>query len=115
MSEPLHIEVSALAATHIRAAESWWRLNRPKAPNAIREELERASSLIAVQPQVGRVLGTSRDPVYVDCTLRGFATISTTASQKHPDNSNSGLLARKPWRQPSNLKSRPRRQRAITI
>ena len=53
MSEPLHAEVSALAATQIRAAESWWRLNRPEAPNAIREDLERAVSIIAVQLQVG--------------------------------------------------------------
>lgn len=53
MSEPLHVEVSTLAAAQIRAAEAWWRLNRPKTPNAIREDLERASSLIAVQPQVG--------------------------------------------------------------
>ena len=53
MSRPLHIEVSDLAKTQIRAAEQWWRLNRPKAPNAIREELERASSLISVQPEVG--------------------------------------------------------------
>ena len=53
MTEPLHVEVSALAAAQVRTAEAWWRLNRPKAPNAIREELERASSLIAVQPQVG--------------------------------------------------------------
>ena len=53
MSRPLHVEVSALAAAYIRAAEEWWRLNRPKAPNAIREDLERASSLIAVQPEIG--------------------------------------------------------------
>ena len=53
MSRPLHIEVSDLAKAQIRAAEQWWRLNRPKAPNAIREELERASSLISVQPEVG--------------------------------------------------------------
>lgn len=53
MSEPLPVEVSDLAAGHIRAAEVWWRLNRPKALNAIREELERASSLIAVQPELG--------------------------------------------------------------
>lgn len=53
MSEPLHVEVSKLAAGHIRAAEAWWRSNRSKAPNAIREELERASSLIAVQPGIG--------------------------------------------------------------
>jgi plasmid stabilization system protein ParE len=53
VSQPLHIEVSDLAKAQIRAAEEWWRLNRPKAPNAIREELERASSLISVQPKVG--------------------------------------------------------------
>lgn len=53
MSKPLHVEVSAIAAVQVRAAEAWWRLNRPKAPNAIREELERASSLIAMQPEVG--------------------------------------------------------------
>jgi len=53
VSEPLPVDVSELAAGHIRAAESWWRVNRPKAPNAIREELERATFLIAVQPGIG--------------------------------------------------------------
>jgi plasmid stabilization system protein ParE len=53
VSRPLEIEVSDLARAQIRAAEQWWRLNRPKAPNAIREELERASLLVSVQPEVG--------------------------------------------------------------
>ena len=53
MSGPLQIEVSDLAKGQIRAAEQWWRLNRPHAPNAIREELERASLLIALHPQIG--------------------------------------------------------------
>lgn len=53
MSEPLPIEVSALAAAQVRAAEMWWQLHRPKAPGAIRFELERASSLIALQPGIG--------------------------------------------------------------
>ena len=53
MSRPLDIELSELAKAQIRDAEDWWRLNRPKAPNAIREELERASLLISVQPQIG--------------------------------------------------------------
>ena len=53
MSRPLDIEVSDLATAQIRAAEAWWRINRSKAPNAIREELERASFLISVQPQIG--------------------------------------------------------------
>ena len=53
MSEPLHVEVSALASGQIREAEAWWRVNRTKAPNAIREELERASGLVAAQPHIG--------------------------------------------------------------
>jgi plasmid stabilization system protein ParE len=50
---PLPIEVSDLARAQIRAAQDWWRVNRQKAPNAIREELERASLLISVQPEIG--------------------------------------------------------------
>jgi plasmid stabilization system protein ParE len=53
VSEPLSIEVTALAAAQVRTAEIWWRDNRPKAPGAIRTELERACSLIALQPQIG--------------------------------------------------------------
>ena len=60
MSRPLDIEISDLAKAQIRTAEDWWRLNRPKAPNAIREELERAASIISVQPEVGtRALNVS--------------------------------------------------------
>jgi hypothetical protein len=42
-----HHSAVPIAKAQIRAAEEWWRLNRPKAPNAIREELERAASLIS--------------------------------------------------------------------
>jgi hypothetical protein len=53
VSRPLPIDISDLARAHVRAAEEWWRLNRPKAPNAIREELERASVFISIQPKSG--------------------------------------------------------------
>jgi len=53
VSRPLDIEISDLAKAQIRTAEDWWRLNRPKAPNAIREELERAASIVSLQPEVG--------------------------------------------------------------
>jgi plasmid stabilization system protein ParE len=57
---PLDIDISDLAKTQIRAAEDWWRLHRSKAPNAIREELERAASIISVQPEAGaRALNVS--------------------------------------------------------
>ena len=53
MNIPLHIEVSELADQQIREQDAWWRQNRLKAPNAIREELERISSLIAFHPDIG--------------------------------------------------------------
>ncbi len=53
MTRPFQIEVSDLARAQIVAAEGWWRINRPRAPSAIREDLERASTLIARQPEIG--------------------------------------------------------------
>ena len=53
MTEPLPVQVTGLAARQIRDAEAWWRINRTAAPNAISQELQRAFSLIASQPQAG--------------------------------------------------------------
>jgi hypothetical protein len=53
MTQRLHVEFTALAATQVREAEQWWRLNRPAAPNAIREEIEQLLPLIALQPRIG--------------------------------------------------------------
>jgi plasmid stabilization system protein ParE len=53
VSRHLHIEVSDLADGQIREADSWWRENRLKAPNAIREELERIGAIIASRPHLG--------------------------------------------------------------
>jgi plasmid stabilization system protein ParE len=53
MSGPLRVKLTALAARQIREAEAWWRANRTAAPNAIRQELQRAFSLIASQPTAG--------------------------------------------------------------
>ncbi|HEX6095703.1 MAG TPA: type II toxin-antitoxin system RelE/ParE family toxin [Thermoanaerobaculia bacterium] len=55
MSEPLALRVTGLAAQHIRAAELWWRINRTAAPNAVRQELERAFALITIQPRIGSI------------------------------------------------------------
>lgn len=53
MSGALHIEVSELAEQQIQEADRWWRKNRLKAPNAVREELERIGALIAFRPHLG--------------------------------------------------------------
>jgi hypothetical protein len=42
VNRPLAVDVSDLAKGQIRAADDWWRLNRPSAANAIHEELDRA-------------------------------------------------------------------------
>jgi plasmid stabilization system protein ParE len=53
MNPALPVRLTALAARHIQEAERWWRINRTAAPNAVRQELERATTLIASQPHVG--------------------------------------------------------------
>lgn len=53
MIDRLPLQVTALASQQIRVAEAWWHLNRTAAPNAVREELERAFSLISAQPRIG--------------------------------------------------------------
>jgi plasmid stabilization system protein ParE len=53
LTERLAIRVAQRAAREIEEAYEWWRKNRPDAPDAIREELERAFALIASQPNVG--------------------------------------------------------------
>ncbi|HJW93516.1 MAG TPA: type II toxin-antitoxin system RelE/ParE family toxin [Thermoanaerobaculia bacterium] len=53
MSFAREIEVSELADRQIREADSWWRKNRQRAPNAIREELEKIRDVIAFQPHIG--------------------------------------------------------------
>jgi len=53
VSGALHIEVSELADQQIQEADRWWQQNRSKAPNAIREELERIGALLAFRPHLG--------------------------------------------------------------
>ena len=62
MTERLPVQITALAAQHIRRAESWWRINRTAAPNAVRQEVERALALIAGQPRIGSIATNVRLP-----------------------------------------------------
>ena len=49
----LPIMVTLLADAQIQQASKWWLANREKAPQAFKEEIERAFSLIAQRPEVG--------------------------------------------------------------
>jgi ParE toxin of type II toxin-antitoxin system, parDE len=53
VSSRLSIVFTRRAATHVEEAGRWWRNNRTKAPDALREELDNALQLIASQPEVG--------------------------------------------------------------
>lgn len=50
---PLPIEITDLAAEHIRDADAWWRKHRLSVPNAVREDLDKAFQMIGVQPHIG--------------------------------------------------------------
>ena len=62
MTQTLAIQITGPAARQIRDAESWWRINRLAAPDAIAQELERAFSLIAAQPDVGGLASNAKLP-----------------------------------------------------
>jgi plasmid stabilization system protein ParE len=50
---PLPVKVSDNAQAQIEQAAAWWAKNRPAAPGAIREELDRILGFLAVQPGMG--------------------------------------------------------------
>ena len=108
MSEPLHVEVSALASGQIREAEAWWRVNRTKAPNAIREEFERASGLVATQPHIGtRARNLTLTGVRRLYLARIRYDILLPRHRRAGATRDSGFLAYKPRQQTSDLKNRP--------
>jgi len=53
MSGRLRIEITEQAQTQISVASAWWADNRPAAPGAIREELDRVLDLLRVRPDIG--------------------------------------------------------------
>jgi plasmid stabilization system protein ParE len=79
MSAELVVEVTHLAARHIREAEEWWRKNRTAAPNAVRQQLDRAFTLIASQPRIGgRATNVRRFQTYAGSICRSSSIASTT-------------------------------------
>ena len=50
---PLRIEITDDARAQIAAAALWWAENRPSAPGAVLDELDRMLGLLCVQPAMG--------------------------------------------------------------
>ncbi len=53
MTSRLPARFTRRAATHVDEAGRWWHENRPKAPGALYEELNRALQLVSSQPEAG--------------------------------------------------------------
>jgi len=50
----LPVETSQPAQRQIDDADAWWQVNRTAAPNAIREDFEAMTSVLARSPKIGR-------------------------------------------------------------
>jgi plasmid stabilization system protein ParE len=55
LSARLPLHVTRRAAREIQTASEWWDENRPAAPDAFRDALDKAFELIRVQPKAGAV------------------------------------------------------------
>ena len=55
MKTLLRIEITDNARAQISTAAAWWAKNRPAAPDAIRDELDRTLDLLRVQPAIGTI------------------------------------------------------------
>ena len=84
MSPPLQIKISNDARAQIEGAADWWARNRPFAPGAVREDLDRILGLLSVNPGIGararraklqgvRRVTLSRVRYYVYCRVSGDA------------------------------------------
>ena len=62
MSRKLPLQVTRRAAREIRAASSWWDENRPAAPEAFRDAIDKAFELIRSQPDIGAIATNVRLP-----------------------------------------------------
>ena len=55
MSPRLPLQITRRAAREIRAASAWWDENRPAAPDAFRDAIDKSFELIRTQPTIGTV------------------------------------------------------------
>ena len=57
---PLGLHIARRAAAEIEQAELWWRENRQAAPEAVREDIQGAFTLLLRQPGVGAQVANTR-------------------------------------------------------
>jgi plasmid stabilization system protein ParE len=62
LSTRLPLLFTRRALREIREVSEWWDLNRPAAPGAFHEALEKAFQLISTQPNIGAVAANAKLP-----------------------------------------------------
>ena len=62
MNPPLRIEITDDARKQITAAAAWWAVNRPAAPDAVFEDLDRTLELLRMQPEIGMIARSAMLP-----------------------------------------------------
>lgn len=67
------VSFTEVATEEVEAADAWWRMNRPNAPDAVLQEISRAVELIGVSPGVGTVVRGTR---YLDTRKLVLRSIS---------------------------------------
>jgi len=55
VNTPVRIEITDNAQAQISTAAAWWAKNRPAAPDAIRDELDRILDLLRMEPAIGPI------------------------------------------------------------
>ncbi len=53
MNAPLELQITDDARTQIAGATAWWAANRPAAPDAVLDELDRILGLLVQHPDIG--------------------------------------------------------------
>jgi plasmid stabilization system protein ParE len=59
---PLEFFVTRRAAREIERIVQWWAVNRPKAPGAVRRDLQAALDLLLVRPGIGTRVTEASSP-----------------------------------------------------
>lgn len=60
MTVTFQLRITLRAAAQIEKADRWWSENRPSAPNALREDLEAAFSVLLRQPGIGAKVNNAK-------------------------------------------------------
>ena len=62
MTRASRVDITEAAQRHIAAAASWWTQNRPAAPDAVFEDLNRVLGLLLVEPEMDARARSTRLP-----------------------------------------------------